>query len=50
MQYHDWRERGASAIEYAVMGLLIALALPVALGLVGTELNNLFTQAANAFN
>ncbi len=45
---HD--QRGASAIEYCLMILLIALALAAVLGLVGAQIDNMMTQAATALN
>ncbi|MBI1273614.1 MAG: Flp family type IVb pilin [Alphaproteobacteria bacterium] len=36
-------ESGATAIEYGLIAALISVAIVVALGEVGTELNNTFT-------
>lgn len=41
------RDRGATAVEYGLMIALIALVIIVAVTLLGGNLNNLFTKAAN---
>jgi pilus assembly protein Flp/PilA len=40
-------ESGATAIEYGLIAALIAVAIVVVLGNVGTELNNTFTTVKN---
>ena len=37
-------EKGATAVEYGLMVALIAVAIMVTVGLIGTELNTLFTS------
>ena len=37
-------EKGATAVEYGLMVALIAAAIVVTVGLLGTELNTLFTS------
>ena len=37
-------EKGATAVEYGLMVSLIAVAIIVAVGLLGTELNTMFTN------
>jgi pilus assembly protein Flp/PilA len=45
-----WREEtGVIAIEYGLMAVLISLTLVVGAGLLGTGLNNLFTDIAACF-
>jgi Flp pilus assembly pilin Flp len=45
-----WRKKdGASAVEYALMIGLIALAISVAVNTVGKNLSNTFTNGAQAF-
>ena len=45
-----WREEeGVVAIEYGLMAVFIALAITVGAGLLGTGLNNLFTDIAACF-
>lgn len=39
-------EDGATAIEYGLLASLIALAITVGAGLLGTSLNGLFTRIA----
>ena len=41
-------EEGASAVEYGLILGLIAVVIIVALGLIGTDLNTLFEDAASA--
>lgn len=40
-------EEGATAIEYALIAALIALAIATAVSAVGTNLNALFTRISN---
>jgi pilus assembly protein Flp/PilA len=40
-------ERGATAVEYGLIGTLIAVAIIGAAGLVGTNLNTLFQELAD---
>ncbi len=40
-------ERGASMVEYALLVGLIAIVAVVAVGLLGTSISNLFTNANN---
>jgi pilus assembly protein Flp/PilA len=42
-------ERGATAIEYAIIASLIFLAIMAAIVPVGTELQNIFTKASDGF-
>jgi len=42
------RERGATAIEYALMVALIAVAIIVTVGLLGTQLNTVFEAITTA--
>ena len=42
------RERGATAIEYALMVALIAVAIIVTVGLLGTQLNTVFEAITKA--
>ena len=42
------REEGATAIEYALLVALIAVAIIVVLGLVGVELNAIFNAIKEA--
>jgi len=42
------RERGATAIEYALMVALIAVAIIVTVGLLGDQLNLVFEAITNA--
>ena len=44
-----WDERGATAIEYAIIASLIFLAIVAAIAPVGTELDSIFTKAADGF-
>ncbi len=37
------REEGATAVEYGIMVALIAAAVVVSVGLIGTQLNTVFT-------
>lgn len=48
-KWHQTTERGASAIEYCVMVLLIALGLVGVLGLVGAAINAMMLLVADAF-
>ncbi len=41
-------ERGATAVEYALMAMLIALVIIVAVTLLGNNLSAFFTDAANS--
>lgn len=41
-------ERGAAAVEYALLVSLIAVAIVIALGLLGDELNSTFTSIKNS--
>lgn len=41
-------EDGATAIEYGLIAALIGVAIITAVGLVGTELNNTFTNVSTA--
>ena len=41
--------RGVTAIEYALLGSGVALAIVTALGVVGTQLSSSFTHIADAF-
>jgi len=41
------KERGATAVEYGLIVALIAVAIIVAVGLVGTNLTNLFNTVAS---
>ncbi len=40
---------GASAIEYAFLAALVALAIVAAVGALGVEVNSAFTKAKDAF-
>lgn len=42
------REEGATMVEYGLMLALIAVVCIVAVGLIGTNLNTMFTNIANA--
>jgi pilus assembly protein Flp/PilA len=42
-------ERGTTAIEYAVIAGLIAMAVIVTVGLIGEDLNETFTNVAAGF-
>ena len=42
-------ERGVTAIEYGLLASLIALAIIVGAGLLGTKLDTMFTTIANKF-
>jgi pilus assembly protein Flp/PilA len=41
-------EDGVTAIEYALMGVLIAVVIIVGAGLVGTSLNTLYTTVSSS--
>lgn len=41
-------EEGVTAIEYALIAALIAVAIVVILGVVGGDLNQVFTDISNA--
>ena len=41
-------ESGATAIEYGLIAALVAVAIMVGAGMLGTELNNKFGTIANA--
>ncbi|MFZ2868632.1 Flp family type IVb pilin [Zavarzinia sp.] len=43
-------ERGATAIEYALIAALIAVAAIVAMGFVGDGISNVFTNVADTLN
>ena len=43
-------ERGATAIEYAIIASLIFLAIIAAVAPIGTELEGVFTEAADGFS
>ena len=45
----DRAERGATAIEYALIASLIFLVIVAAVGLVGSAASTLYTSVANAF-
>ena len=45
---HIKRERGATAIEYALLVALIAVAIIVVLGLLGVQLNRIFDVIVEA--
>lgn len=42
------QEKGATAVEYGLLVGLIAVAIIVTVGLLGTKLNGLFTTITNA--
>jgi len=42
-------ESGATAIEYAIMGILVSVFIITAVGEVGTNLSSTFSQVGNAF-
>jgi pilus assembly protein Flp/PilA len=42
-------DRGATAVEYALMATLIAVVIATAVAAVGTRLVTMFTNLANAF-
>ncbi len=42
------REEGATAVEYGLMVALIAIVIIVAVALLGTNLNSLFTTVASS--
>ena len=41
-------ERGVTAVEYGLIAALIAMAILAAVGLVGTDLSEVFKSVANA--
>jgi pilus assembly protein Flp/PilA len=43
-------ETGANALEYALVMILVAFAIAGGAGLLGTNLNTLFTNTGNAVN
>lgn len=43
-------ERGATAIEYALIAALIAVAAIVAMGFVGNGISDVFTNVSNTLN
>jgi pilus assembly protein Flp/PilA len=45
----DLADRGATSIEYALMGTLIAVVIVAAVTLLGTDVAALFNQIAGAF-
>lgn len=47
-ELRDRRERGATAVEYGLMVALIAGAIMVTVGLLGTQLNTLFENVKTA--
>jgi len=42
-------ESGVTAIEYALIAVLIAVVIAAAVSVVGSSLNTLFTRVANCF-
>ena len=44
-----YEENGVTAIEYGLIAALIAVAIVVAVGTVGTTLNDLFTTVSGSF-
>ena len=50
MDAHWYREEGATAVEYGIMVALIAVAIIIAVTLLGTNLSNLFTRVAGEVN
>jgi pilus assembly protein Flp/PilA len=46
----DRRERGATAVEYGLMVALIALAIIVVVGTLGTQLSGLFQKVVNGIS
>ena len=44
--FYLYLEEGQGLVEYALLLLLVALAVPVMLTLLGTQLGNLFSQIA----
>jgi pilus assembly protein Flp/PilA len=40
---------GATAVEYALLATCVALAIIVAVGFVGTQLNTSYTEVSSAF-
>ena len=43
-------DRGASAVEYGLLVALIAIAIIVAVSLLGTNLSNIFDKTANSIS
>jgi pilus assembly protein Flp/PilA len=43
-------ERGATAIEYALIASLIAVAIITAVSTVGTKVSTVFTEVGNSLN
>ena len=43
-------ERGASAVEYGLLVALIAIAIIVAVSLLGTNLSSIFNKTANSIS
>jgi pilus assembly protein Flp/PilA len=43
-------ERGASAVEYGLLVALIAIAIIVAVSLLGTNLSNIFNKTASSIS
>jgi pilus assembly protein Flp/PilA len=50
MQSIAIQDRGATAVEYALLVGLIAVAIITAVTLLGTELNGLFTEVKTAIS
>ncbi|MDT7710976.1 MAG: pilus assembly protein Flp/PilA [Pseudonocardiales bacterium] len=44
------KERGASAVEYGLLVALIAIAIIVAVSLLGTNLSGIFDKTANSIS
>ena len=47
LQIFLWEEDGAAAIEYGLIAALIAVAIIVGAGLLGTNLDGIFTRLGN---
>jgi len=47
-RFEDRKDRGATAVEYGLMVALIAVVIITAVTLLGTRLDGMFTQIANA--
>ncbi len=43
-------QSGATAVEYAILAMCIVLAIIVAVGNLGTRLNNTYVEISSAFN
>jgi pilus assembly protein Flp/PilA len=46
---HDRKDAGQGLVEYALIILLIALVLIVVTGLIGGQLNTVFSQVVSSF-